>query len=90
MKRLHFIVNGRVQGVGFRYFTVDIAQKENVSGWVRNRHDGSVELEVQGKSDQLDRFSDKLRQGPPLSSVTDLLIKEIPVKEYDSEFRIRR
>ena len=49
--RKHIVVNGLVQGVGFRYFTVTQARRLGVRGWVRNCRDGSVELEAQGSSD---------------------------------------
>ena len=48
--RKHIVVNGLVQGVGFRYFTVTQARRLGVRGWVRNCRDGSVELEAQGSS----------------------------------------
>ena len=47
--RKHLIFSGRVQGVGFRYRAMNIAQMLGLTGWVKNRWDGKVEMEVQGK-----------------------------------------
>jgi len=89
-KRYHAVVSGRVQGVGYRYFTRDTALELNLSGWVRNMPDGRVELEVQGVQDLVDEFFLDLRNGPPLSRVTDLNIRELPPHEDGGEFIIRR
>ena len=59
-----FVVNGRVQGVGFRYFTQDAARREGVTGWVRNRPDGSVEAFVEGDDEAVVRIERALRSGP--------------------------
>jgi len=55
---------GRVQGVGFRWFTCDAARREGLTGYVRNEPDGSVEAYAEGDRDALDRFERHLRQGP--------------------------
>lgn len=60
----HYFVSGRVQGVGFRYFTADVAARENVHGWVRNLADGRVEIEAEGDAEALGRFEHRVRQGP--------------------------
>jgi acylphosphatase len=57
-------VYGRVQGVGFRYATVEQARQLAVCGWVRNRIDGSVEATIQGSAPQLDRMQAWLAHGP--------------------------
>lgn len=54
MIRKRFVFNGRVQGVGFRYFTRRAADLIGVTGWVRNERDGSVTLEIQGTEEQVD------------------------------------
>ena len=59
-----FRVVGRVQGVGFRWFTRDAARREGLSGWVRNEPDGSVEAFAEGDREALDRFEVKLNHGP--------------------------
>lgn len=64
-----FNVTGRVQGVGFRYTAVQEARRQGLTGWVRNREDGSVEGLAQGEQAALDRFRAWLQQGPSLASV---------------------
>jgi acylphosphatase len=62
-------VEGRVQGVGYRDFCVRRARSLGLTGWVRNRLDGSVEILLQGPADALDRMDACLRAGPPASRV---------------------
>jgi acylphosphatase len=59
-----FVISGRVQGVGFRWFAKDVAQREGVTGWVRNLPDGRVEAFVEGESDAVIRVERSLRTGP--------------------------
>jgi len=60
----HVIVHGRVQGVGFRAFLEDTAERLGLEGWVRNRRDGSVEAMVAGPQDAVDRIVEWARVGP--------------------------
>ena len=69
-KRLHAIVEGRVQGVGFRYFVLDQASALGVTGWVRNRWDGSVEVTAEGVLSKLNQLLNALYRGPRGSYVT--------------------
>jgi len=64
-----FVIAGRVQGVGFRWFTRDAAAREGVHGWVRNLPDGRVEAELEGDVDAVDRVEAALRRGPASSRV---------------------
>ena len=89
MKRFHLKVSGRVQGVGYRYFAIDTASELGLSGWARNTHDGSVEIEAQGDPLLIDKFCDQLRKGPPMARVTELELKEIKIVPSDTEFTIR-
>ena len=59
-----FVVSGRVQGVGFRYFTQDAALREGVTGWVRNLPDGRVEALVEGDAEAVTRVERSVRSGP--------------------------
>ncbi|MBI3050701.1 MAG: acylphosphatase [Acidobacteria bacterium] len=59
-----FLISGRVQGVGFRYFTEDVATREGVAGWVRNLPDDRVEAYVEGETEAVTRVERALRQGP--------------------------
>lgn len=65
MRRVHVIVGGEVQGVGYRYTMRMVAREAGVSGWVRNRHDGSVEAEVEGTPGQVDEVLAWMAAGPP-------------------------
>jgi acylphosphatase len=58
------VVSGRVQGVGFRYFTQDVALREGVEGRVRNRLDGRVEAHLDGEREAVDRVERAIRSGP--------------------------
>ncbi len=69
MERLHAIVEGMVQGVGFRQFTLHRAQRLGLTGWVKNRHDRKVEVLAEGPRDQLDELVQQLHAGPPASAV---------------------
>jgi acylphosphatase len=69
-----FVVTGRVQGVGFRYFTRDAAMREGVTGWVTNRPDGCVEAWVEGEADAVMRMERAIRRGPPGAHVEDVQV----------------
>jgi len=60
-----YLISGRVQGVGFRYFAEAFASREGVEGWVRNLPDGRVEVAAQGEAESVDRFERAVRHGPP-------------------------
>jgi acylphosphatase len=72
--RLHAIIKGRVQGVGFRAFVVDKANQLDLKGWVRNHWDGSVEVTAEGERPILDQLLLSLRQGPRSSNVTQMAV----------------
>jgi len=67
-----FIVQGRVQGVGYRYFVLQQAEALGVTGFARNRTDGSVEVVAEGSDEALHDLEDRLRQGPSFAQVTGL------------------
>lgn len=68
--RLHAIVKGRVQGVGFRAFVVENGISLGATGWARNRWDGSVEVVAEGDKESLERLAAALQRGPMISNVT--------------------
>jgi acylphosphatase len=70
--RVRLLVNGRVQGVGFRWFVREAARRRRLAGWVRNRSDGSVELEVEGETAACHEFLATVREGPPGARVDGL------------------
>jgi acylphosphatase len=71
-ERLHAIVKGVVQGVNFRYYTQERAHSLRLTGWVRNRADGAVEVLAEGPRASLDQLREFLRRGPPAASVTEV------------------
>ena len=77
--RKHIVVNGLVQGVGFRYFTVTQARRLGVQGWVRNCRDGSVELEAQGSSDAVQALVEQLDIGPRWSEASHVAVHDMPI-----------
>jgi acylphosphatase len=83
-----FIVTGRVQGVGFRYFVQDAAIREGVSGFVRNRPDGSVEAQVEGEIEAVTRVERALAQGPRGARVDDLAVEPVQPTGRTTGFRI--
>lgn len=73
-RRLHAIVHGRVQGVGYRATTVDEARRLNLGGWVRNRLDGTVEVLAEGPQAKLDLLLAYLRRGPLGARVSNVVV----------------
>ncbi|RPJ84685.1 MAG: acylphosphatase [Acidobacteria bacterium] len=59
-----YVLSGRVQRVGFRYFAFDAAEREGLTGFVRNLPDGQVEILVEGEAEAVRRFESAIRQGP--------------------------
>jgi acylphosphatase len=87
---LHFLVQGRVQGVGFRWFVHREASELDLRGWVRNTEDGDVEIVAAGSAEDLDELRQSLRRGPRGSRVDRLLEHHLEEKEAKdlSSFRI--
>ncbi|MGJ4844269.1 MULTISPECIES: acylphosphatase [unclassified Leifsonia] len=88
MVRKRAIVTGSVQGVGFRWSARETAHRLGVTGFARNRADGSVEVEVEGDQEPVDRMLDWLRTGPPGSEVADVAVSDA-APAGDDAFRIR-
>jgi acylphosphatase len=88
--RLHVLVRGRVQGVGFRWFVRETARDLGLAGWVRNRPDGTVEVAAEGSAVTLERLRDELRNGPPGAAVTSVDDLEADGRVHDLPFGIVR
>ncbi len=88
MKRIHLIISGRVQGVGFRFFCQSHAERLRLSGYARNREDGSVEVEAQGEYEALEEFSTLMQAGPRAAWVTNVARKDAPLNQTELDFRI--
>ncbi len=84
-RAFHAIVHGRVQGVAFRYYTQQTAQELQLSGWVRNLPDKTVELWAEGEEDSLKQLATWIERGPSHADVTkvDLTWRE-PIGEQGS------
>jgi acylphosphatase len=82
--RMHAFISGRVQGVGFRFFTMQAAQDHNITGWVRNRLDGRVELMAEGTQENLNRMLMALRRGPISADVQKV---DYEFKDAQGEFQ---
>jgi acylphosphatase len=71
-KRVHITVRGVVQGVGFRIYTQQLADRLGLRGYVRNRSDGAVEIVAEGPADAVERLSEWSKHGPPAAIVEDV------------------
>jgi len=83
-----YLIRGRVQGVGYRYFTQRIAVRLGVRGWVRNRPDGDVEVHAQAGGTVLQSFRAELERGPRSSDVREVMEEPLELAEF-STFDIR-
>ena len=84
----HFVVAGRVQGVGYRFHARDAAVREGLGGFVRNLPDGRVEAEAEGDEEAMQRFERALWQGPPAGSVEAVAVTEMTPRVAARVFRI--
>jgi acylphosphatase len=83
------VVKGRVQRVGFRLFVEDAAQRERIDGYVRNQHDGSVEVMAEGDAEAMQRFEMALRRGPSGARVDDVETTSVEPSNRFAGFRVR-
>jgi acylphosphatase len=84
-----YVISGRVQGVGFRYFTLTAAFREGITGWVRNRRDGAVEIAAEGEAEAVERFERAIRQGPSGARVEMVETEETAPGGRDTGFRVQ-
>lgn len=84
----HFLITGKVQGVGFRVFTLQKAIQHGIQGWVRNLSDGRVEVLAIGPEGAMNRFARELIKGPQRSSVEDLSESDFSGTIDSSGFKI--
>jgi len=84
-----FVIKGRVQGVGFRFFAEEAARREGISGWIENRPDGAVEAFAEGDETAVARFGQALRHGPRLARVDAVdVLDDVPAGRATT-FRVR-
>jgi len=84
-----FVISGRVQNVGFRYFTQNAAAREGVAGWVQNLPDGRVEVFVEGDEDAVTRVERAIRSGPPGARVDHVDVQDEEAAGALKGFRIK-
>ena len=84
-----YLISGRVQGVGFRFFAEGAAAREGLHGWVRNLPDGRVEINAEGEADAVERFERTIRHGPPGARVSDVEVDDTMPSGRETGFSIR-
>lgn len=90
MKRIQVEVRGRVQGVFFRQTALEEATRLGLTGWVRNRDDGSVEAVAEGAETALAAFVQWCHRGPPAAQVASVVASEAPATSEFSRFEVVR
>lgn len=80
---------GRVQGVGFRFFVQSNAKTFGITGWVKNMSDGSVTMELQGEPETVERLIAKIKKGNDWIKVTNFEESDLPVVAGENKFAIR-
>jgi acylphosphatase len=88
MIQIRAIVHGKVQGVGFRYYTQQAAQQRSLVGYVRNQPDGTVEIVAVGQPEQVQSLLDWAQQGPPAAHVSRVEAAQTELTESFSAFSI--
>ena len=88
MAAYRYLVRGRVQGVGYRYFVLREAEALGVAGFARNLPDGSVEVVAEGEDPRLGQLEERLRKGPSFARVSDVERSEVPPRGAEG-FHIR-
>ena len=89
VKSVYLVIGGRVQGVGYRYFARIKAGELQISGWVRNTHDGKVEIEAEGDAQNLKIFLDWMNTGPARAIIQTFSVAEITPPRNFTNFIIR-
>jgi acylphosphatase len=84
-----YVITGRVQGVGFRYFARTAAAREGILGWVKNTADGRVEISAEGDAEALERFERHVRHGPPAARVEDVEVHDMIPTGSETGFIIK-
>lgn len=83
------VLRGRVQGVGFRFFIEDLARCEGLGGWAANRPDGAVEVHLEGEAESVARVEARVRRGPRLARVDEVLADDDVPSGRVGPFQIR-
>lgn len=89
LARVQLIITGKVQGVGYRISARREAERLNISGWVKNKPNGHVEIMAEGHQTQLDQFIKWAQTGPQYADVHDVVIKKLIADNEFKQFNIR-
>jgi len=84
-----YLISGRVQGVGFRYFTEAAAAREGLQGWVTNLPDGRVEVSAEGEAEAIERFERQIGHGPPGARVGNVQVHDELPGHRQTGFNVR-
>lgn len=87
-RRVRAIISGRVQGVSYRANAATEASRLGISGWVKNREDGSVEIEAEGPDDHIAALLKWCESGPPAARVARVAVEELVPTSADTGFTI--
>ena len=87
--RIHLTISGKVQGVGYRYFVQKNANDLELSGWVQNQENGTVEAEFEGPPDAVEKMIQLCRQGPRNATVEEIKKESVTVKD-EGIFRVKQ
>jgi acylphosphatase len=88
LTRVHVLIDGLVQGVAFRYFAEKYAARLGLTGWVKNLPDGRVEVVAEGPAEAVDRFLERLKEGPRLARVERFDVTRGPATGEFPDFRV--
>jgi len=89
IKTYNILISGRVHGVGFRYFSVALADKYDVKGYVKNTPESKVEIVCQGDEEEIASFLEDIKKGPAFSVITDVIIEDVPGNKVYNSFEIK-
>jgi len=88
IKQYHLLISGRVQGVGYRVSAYEKGQQLGLTGWVRNRADGRVEMQIQGEQAQLQQMIEWADNGPRFAEVKNIELLEQAISDEFNDFQI--
>ena len=89
MRAKHYLIRGRVQGVGYRYFAQGAAERLGVKGFVRNLHNDDVEVHAEADDATLGLFKAELQRGPRMAQVTEVVESDVAASGVYTSFLIR-
>lgn len=89
MRHVHITVFGQVQGVGFRFHALTMAQQLGIRGWVKNQYDGTVEIEAQGSDGDVAQFLTEVKKGSYHARVDNMMVIELHKSAEYHNFDVR-